>query len=36
MIGVSDRVTALCYGRITAEFDGATLTEDQLVQAITA
>ena len=36
VIGVSDRVIALYDGRITAEFDGATLTEDQLVQAITA
>jgi ribose transport system ATP-binding protein len=36
VIGVSDRVIALYDGNITAEFDGATLTEDQLVQAITA
>jgi ribose transport system ATP-binding protein len=36
VIGVSDRVIALYDGRITAEFDGATFTEDQLVQAMTA
>lgn len=35
VMGVSDRILAMYSGRITAEFDGWSVTEDDLVQAIT-
>lgn len=34
VLGVSDRILALYHGRLAAEFDGDTVTEDALVQAI--
>ena len=35
VMGVSNRILAMYEGRITAEFDAETVTEDELVQAIT-
>ncbi|MGX1097270.1 sugar ABC transporter ATP-binding protein [Amorphus sp. MBR-141] len=34
VLGVSDRILALYHGRLAAEFDAASVTEDALVQAI--
>lgn len=34
VLGVSDRILALYHGRLAAEFDAQTVTEDALVQAI--
>jgi ribose transport system ATP-binding protein len=34
VLGVSDRILALYHGRLAAEFDARTVTEDALVQAI--
>jgi ribose transport system ATP-binding protein len=34
VLGVSDRILALYHGRLAAEFDADTVTEDALVQAI--
>ncbi len=35
VMGLSNRILAMYSGRITAEFDARTVTEDELVQAIT-
>ena len=34
VLGVSDRILALYHGRLAAEFDAGSVTEDALVQAI--
>lgn len=35
VLGVSNRIVAMYDGKVTAEFDGDTVSEDELVQAIT-
>jgi len=35
VMGVSDRITAMYNGRVTATFDARTVTEDNLIEAIT-
>ena len=35
VLGLSNRIIAMYDGRVTAEFDGDNVSEDELVQAIT-